>query len=218
MFSATHVQRDGGGVGRQRKDDFHFCSRSAARSTFQLQKSNAQSFHLIGELRPTHLQRHFLIWGVEVLWGVQMVWTQRQKRLSAAKGPVKGLIVNKRVRNAVFGCNHKNDRMISAHFQGKPFSITVIQVYAPTSNAEEAEVEWFYEDLQDLLELTPKKMSFSSSVQFSRSVVSDSLWPHGLQPTRLLCPWDFPGKSTGVGCHCLLRIISSPWELIIEQS
>ena len=64
------------------------------------------------------------------------------------------LIVNKRVQNAVFGCNLKNNRMISFLFQGKPFSITVIQVCAPTSNAEEAEVEWFYEDLQDLLELT----------------------------------------------------------------
>ena len=67
------------------------------------------------------------------------------------------IIVNKRVRNAVFGCNLKNDRMISVRFQGKPFNITVIQAYAPTSNAEEAEVEWFYEDLQNLLELTPKK-------------------------------------------------------------
>ena len=67
------------------------------------------------------------------------------------------IMVNKRVRNAVLVCNLKNDRRISIHFQGKPFSITVIQVYAPTSNAEEAEVEWFYEDLQDLLELTPKK-------------------------------------------------------------
>ena len=66
-------------------------------------------------------------------------------------------IVNKRVRNAVLGCNLKNDRMISVHFQGKPFNITVIQVYAPTSNAEEAEVEQFYKDLQDLLELTLKK-------------------------------------------------------------
>ena len=71
------------------------------------------------------------------------------------------LIVNKRVQNAVLGCSLKNDRMISAHFQGKPFSITVIQVYDPTSNAEEAEAERFYEDLQDLLELTPQKMSFS---------------------------------------------------------
>ena len=60
------------------------------------------------------------------------------------------LIVNKRVRNAVLGCNLKNDRMISVHFQGKPLNITVIQVYAPTTNAEEAEVEWFYKDLQDL--------------------------------------------------------------------
>ncbi|GGD47979.1 hypothetical protein GCM10011358_34760 [Sinisalibacter lacisalsi] len=67
------------------------------------------------------------------------------------------IMVNKRVRNAVLGCNLKNDRMISVHFQGKPFNITVIQVYAPTSNAEEAEVERFYEDLQDLLELTSKK-------------------------------------------------------------
>ena len=60
-------------------------------------------------------------------------------------------------RNAVLGCNLKNDRMISVHFQGKPFNIIVIQVYVPTSDAEEAEVELFYEDLQDLLELTPKK-------------------------------------------------------------
>ena len=67
------------------------------------------------------------------------------------------IMVNKRVQNAVLGCNLKNDRMNSVHFQGKPFNITGIQVYAPTSNAEEAEVEWFYEDLQDLLELTPKK-------------------------------------------------------------
>ena len=66
------------------------------------------------------------------------------------------IIVNRRVQNAVLGCNLKNDRMISVHFQGKPFTVTVIQVYAPTSNAEEVEVEWFYGDLQDLLELTPK--------------------------------------------------------------
>ena len=66
-------------------------------------------------------------------------------------------MVNKRVRNAVLGCNLKNDRMISVRFQGKPFNITVIQVYAPTSNAEEAEIKCFYEDVQDLLELTPKK-------------------------------------------------------------
>ena len=70
------------------------------------------------------------------------------------------MMVNKRVQNAAFGCNLKNDRMISVHFQVKPFNITVIQAYAPNSNAEEAEVEWFYEDLQDLLEQTPKKVSF----------------------------------------------------------
>ena len=66
------------------------------------------------------------------------------------------ILANERVQNAVLGCNLKNDRMISVRFQGKPFNITVIQVYDPTSNAEEAEVERFYEDLQDLLELTPQ--------------------------------------------------------------
>ena len=72
------------------------------------------------------------------------------------------ITVNKRVQNAVLGCSLKNNRVISVRFQGKPFAITVIQVYAPTSNAEEAEVEWFYEGLQDLLELTsPQKLSFS---------------------------------------------------------
>ena len=67
------------------------------------------------------------------------------------------LIVNKRVQNAVPGCSLEKDRMVSVRFRGKAFNIIVIQVYAPTSNTEEAEVEWFYEDLQDLLELTPKR-------------------------------------------------------------
>ena len=71
------------------------------------------------------------------------------------------IMVNKRVRNAVLGWSLKNDRMISVRLQGKPFNVTVIQVYAPTSNAEEAEVEWFYEELQDLLEHPKKVMSFS---------------------------------------------------------
>ena len=66
-------------------------------------------------------------------------------------------MVNKRVQNVVLACNLKNDRMTSVLFQGKPFNITVIQAYASTSNTKEDEVEWFYEDLQDLLELTPKK-------------------------------------------------------------
>ena len=72
------------------------------------------------------------------------------------------IIVNKRIQNAVLGCNLKNNRMISACFQGKPFSITEIQVYATTTDAEEAEVDQFCEDLEDLLELTHSKMSFSS--------------------------------------------------------
>ena len=67
------------------------------------------------------------------------------------------LIINKRVQNAVIRCNLKNDRMISVHFQGKPFNIIVIQVYAPITDAEEAEVHWFYENLYNLLELKPKK-------------------------------------------------------------
>ena len=79
---------------------------------------------------------------------------------TVGKNPLEdevAIIVNKRVQNAVLGCNLKNDRMVSVHFQGKPFTITAIQIYALTSNAEEADVEWFYEDLQDLLELIPKK-------------------------------------------------------------
>ena len=67
------------------------------------------------------------------------------------------IMVNKRVQNAVLGCNLKSNRMISVHFQGKPFNITVIQAYAPIINTEEAEVEQFYEDLQDLLELKPQR-------------------------------------------------------------
>ena len=79
---------------------------------------------------------------------------------AVGKNPLEetvAIIVNKWVQNAVLGCNLKNDRMISVRFQGKPFNITIIQVYALTSNAEEVEIEWFYEDLQDLLELTPPK-------------------------------------------------------------
>ena len=70
------------------------------------------------------------------------------------------IMVNKRVQNAVFGCNLKNSTMLSVCFQGKPFNIMIIQVYAPNTNTAEAEVEQFYEDLQDLLELTPRRCSF----------------------------------------------------------
>ena len=98
------------------------------------------------------------------------------------------IMVNKRVRNAVLGCNLKNNRMISVHFQGKPFNITIIQAYAPTSNAEEAEVERFYEDLQDLLELTPPKKD---------------VWPHHFMANR----WGNNGNSErlyfeGLQNHC----------------
>ena len=80
------------------------------------------------------------------------------------------LIINRRIQNAVLECNLKNDRMISVHFQGKGFNITVIQVYAPTNNAEEAEVDYFYKDLQHLIELTPKTVSFSPQGNNNRQV------------------------------------------------
>ena len=95
------------------------------------------------------------------------------------------IMVNKRVRNAVLGCNLKNDRMISVCFQGKPFNVTVIQAYAPTSNAEEAEVERFYEDLQDLLELTRKKMSFHYRGLECKSRKSRNTWSN-----RQIWPWN----------------------------
>ena len=96
------------------------------------------------------------------------------------------IMVNKRVQNTVLGCNLKNDRMISVHLQGKPFNITVIQVYAQTSNAEEAEVEWFYEDLQDLLELTPqKRCPFHYRGLECKSRKSRNIWSN-----RQIWPWN----------------------------
>ena len=95
------------------------------------------------------------------------------------------IIVNKRVRNAILGCNLKNNRMISVRFQGKPFNITVIQVYAPTSNAEEAEGEGFYEYLQDLLELTPqKRFPFHYRGLECKSMKSRNTWSN-----RQIWPW-----------------------------
>ena len=96
-------------------------------------------------------------------------------------------MVNKRVQNAVLGCNLKNARMISVHFQGKPFNITVIQAYTPTSNVEEAEVEWFYEDLQDLLELTPKKDvlfiigDWNAKVGSQETPSNRQIWPWNME-------------------------------------
>ena len=96
------------------------------------------------------------------------------------------IMVNKGVQNAVLGRNLKNDKMISVHFQGKPFNITVIQVYAPTSNAEEAEVERFYEDLQDLLELTPqKRCPFHYRELECKSRKSRNTWSN-----RQIWPWN----------------------------
>ena len=94
------------------------------------------------------------------------------------------IMVNKRVQNAVLGCNLKNDRMISVRFQGKPFNITVVQVYAPTSTAEEAEVEQFYEDLQDLLANTPKRCPFHYRGLEYKSRKSRNTWKK-----RQIWPW-----------------------------
>ena len=94
------------------------------------------------------------------------------------------IMVNERVQNTVLGCNLKNDRMIFVPFQGKPFSVTVIQVYAPPSNAEEAEVEWFYEDLQDILELTPKKDVLLIIEDWNAKVGSRDTWSN-----RQIWPW-----------------------------
>ena len=113
-------------------------------------------------------------------------------------------MVNKRVQNAVLGCNLKNDRMISVRFQGKPFNITVIQVYAPTSNAEEPEVERFYEDLQDLLELTPKKRcpfhyrGLECKSRKSRNIWSNrQIWPWNMEWTRAKANRILPRERTG---------------------
>ena len=96
------------------------------------------------------------------------------------------IIVNKRVQNAVLGCNLKNDRMISLRLQGKPFNITVTQVYAPTSNAEETEDERFYEHLQDLLEVTPKKRCpFHYRGLECKSRKSGNTWSN-----RQIWPWN----------------------------
>ena len=118
-------------------------------------------------------------------------------------------MVNIRVQNAVLGCNLKNDRMISVCLQGKPFNITVIQVYTPTSNAEEAEVERFYEELQDLLELTPKKDVLFITGDWNAKVESQEtpgvtgksglgMWNEAGQRLRVL-----PRKCTGHSKHPL---------------
>ena len=118
-------------------------------------------------------------------------------------------MVNKGVRNAVLRCNLKNNRMISVRFQGKPFNITIIQVYAPTRNTEEAEVEWFYEDLQHLLELTPKKDVLFIVGDWNAKVGSQETpgvtgkFGLGVQNERAKANRVLPGESTGHSKHPL---------------
>ena len=116
------------------------------------------------------------------------------------------IMVNKRVQNAVLGCNLKNDRMISVCFQGNPFNITVIQVYAPSNNTEEAEVGWFYEDLQDLLEITCKKDVHVIIGDWNAKVGSQELtkiWPWSTKRSRSKANRVLPGEHNGHSKHPL---------------
>ena len=120
------------------------------------------------------------------------------------------IIVNKRVRNAVVGCNLKNDRMISVHFQSNPFNITVIQGYVLASKAEEAEVEWFYEDLQHLLGLTPNKRcpfhyrGLECKSRQSRDTCSNrQIWPWSTERSRAKANWVLPREHTHHSKHPL---------------
>ena len=121
-------------------------------------------------------------------------------------------MVNERVWNAVLRCNLKNDRIIFVHFQGKPFNIVVIQVYAWTSNAEEAGVEWFCEDLQDLLELTPPKdvlfiIGLECKSRKSRNTWSNrQIWPWNAEWSRAKANRVLPSKCTGHSKHPLPTI------------
>ena len=117
-------------------------------------------------------------------------------------------MVNKRVWNAVLGCSLKNDRLISVRFQGKPFNIKVIQVYVPTNNAKEAEVERFYEDLQDLLELTPQKDVLFITGDWNAKAGSNAwsnrqIWPWSTEWSRTKDKIVLPRKCTGHSKHPL---------------
>ena len=119
-------------------------------------------------------------------------------------------MVNIRVQNAVLGCNLKNDRMISVRFQGKPFNITVIQTYAPTSNTKEGEVEQFYEDLQDLLELTPPKDVLFIIGDWNAEVgsqetpgITGKIWPWSTECSRAKANRVLPRECTGHSKHPL---------------
>ena len=140
------------------------------------------------------------------------------------------IMVNKRVWNAVLGCNLINDRMISIRFQGKPFNITVIQVYDPTSNVEEAEVERFYEDLQDLVELTAKKRyPFHNRLECksrkSRNTWSNrQIWPWTAEWSRAKANRVLPRKCTGHSKHPLpttqettLHMDVTRWSVLMKE-
>ena len=136
----------------------------------------------------------------------------RLQKLASAIDSVDydGIRVNKRVRNAVLGCNLKNDRMISVHFQSKPLNITVIQIYVPTINVEEAEVEQFYEDLQNLPELTNKKWcpfhhrGLECKSRKSRDVWSNrQIWPWSKKWSRAKANRVLPREHTGRTKHPL---------------
>ena len=130
------------------------------------------------------------------------------------------LIINKRVRNTVFGCKLKNDRMISVHFQCKPFNITVIQVYAPTTYAKEADVDQFYEDLEDLLELTPKKRCSihhwgleCKSMKSRYTWNNRQVWPWRTKWSRAKTNWILPR-----GCTSLSKYpFSTTWETTLHM-
>ena len=122
------------------------------------------------------------------------------------------IIVNKRVWNAILGCNLKNNRMIFVCCQGKPINSTLIQVYAPTSNAEEAEVHWFYEDLQDLLELIPKKRcpfhygGLECKNRKSRNTWGNrQIWPWNTEWSRAKANRVLPRECTGHSKYTLPR-------------
>ena len=134
-----------------------------------------------------------------------MIWAT----VSSLRRNGVAIMVNKKVWNAVLGCNLKNDRMISIHFQGKALNITIIQVYAATSNAEEA--ERFYEDLQDLLELTPKKRcpfhyrGLECKSRKSRNTCSNrQIWPWNMKWSRAKANRVLPRECTGHSKHPLL--------------
>ena len=152
------------------------------------------------------IQQMLAIWSLVPLPFLKPAWTSGSSWFTYCWS-LAWRILNKRVQNAVLGCSLKNDRMISVHFQDKPFNITVIQVYAPTTNAKEA--EWFYEDLQDLLELTPEKRShfhhrgLDDKSRKSRDTWSNPVWPWSTKWSRSKANRVLPREHIGHSKHPL---------------